>query len=424
MLQIAGQGVCARGFPERIISDSMELSLERIELLLLIAAFVAMIARRLRLPYTTGLVVAGGTLAFLHVAQGVELTKNLIFASFLPPLVFEAALNISWRRLRPEIPVVSALATLGVFISAAVTSVGMHYAVGWEWSAALLFGALIAATDPVSVIAMFKEFNVRSRLRMLLESESLFNDGTASVVFVIVLAAVTVGIPSAGNIAGRFVFIVGGGIACGLLVGGATLLVAGRTTDHLVEITFTTVAAYGSFLIAEHFQASGVLATLTAGLLIGNIGRNGAISERGRVAVESFWEYAAFVVNSLIFILIGMRESQLRFWSYGIPVAVAMGVVLVGRAAAVYPICAAFSRSNVRVSFQHQNLMLWGGLRGALALALALSLPASLPHRHEVITVAFAVVAFSVLVQGLTMPVFLRMAGEIPHRTHREADHD
>jgi CPA1 family monovalent cation:H+ antiporter len=114
----------------------------------------------------------------------------------------------------------------------------------------------------------------------------------------------------------------------------------------------------------------------------------------------------------------------LRFWSYGIPVAVAMGVVLVGRAAAVYPICAAFSRSSTRVSFQHQNLMLWGGLRGALALALALSLPASLPHRHEVITVAFAVVAFSVLVQGLTMPVFLRMAGEIPHRTHREADHD
>lgn len=354
-------------------------------------------------------------MALLRVTPGLVLTKHLVFASFLPPLVFEAAFYISWQKLRRELPIVLVLATLGVCISAALTAAVMHFAVGWEWAAAMLFGTLIAATDPVSVIAMFKEFGVHSRLRMLLESESLFNDGTAAVAFMVLLAAFTAGrLPDPSMIAKSAILVIGGGIACGLVVGGGVLLLAGRTTDHLVEITLTTVAAYGSFLVAEHFGTSGVMATLTAGLVVGNIGPLGAISEKGREAVGAFWEYIAFVVNSLVFILIGMREVQEPFRGAALPVIVAIGLVIASRAAAIYPICAVFSRSSARIDRRHQHLMLWGGLRGALALALALGLPDDIPRSHEIVTVAFAVVAFSVLVQGLTMPVLLRKFGEIP----------
>jgi CPA1 family monovalent cation:H+ antiporter len=192
------------------------------------------------------------------------------------------------------------------------------------------------------------------------------------------------------------------------------LLLAGRTEDHLVEITFTTLAAYGSFLLAEHFRFSGVLATLTAGLLVGNVGSLGAISARGRVAVESFWEYAAFVVNSLIFILIGMRETHQNFINVLWPAFAAIALVTVGRVIAIYPCCALFVKSSLRVKLGHQHVLFWGGLRGALALALALGLPPEIPHHEEIVSVSFAVVAFSVFAQGLTMTPLLRRLGEIP----------
>jgi CPA1 family monovalent cation:H+ antiporter len=208
--------------------------------------------------------------------------------ALLPPLVFEAALQIRWKDLRRELPVILMLATVGVCLSWEVTALGMRYLAGWEWISALLFGALIAATDPVSVIATFKEANVHGRLRLLVEAESLFNDGTAAVAFGVVLAAATGSTLSANGVARTLVMAVGGGIICGGLMAGALLLLAGRTEDHLVEIVFTTVAAYGSFILAEHFHFSGVLASLTAGLMVGNIGPTGPLSVRG-ISVNLFW---------------------------------------------------------------------------------------------------------------------------------------
>jgi CPA1 family monovalent cation:H+ antiporter len=387
------------------------LSIEQIELLLLVAAVVAMLARRLNVPYNIGLIIAGLALALLPITPRVELTKNLIFTAFLPPLIFEAAIHLRWRELRKDLPVILVLATLGVALSAAATAAGMHVLVQWPWMMAIVFGVLIAATDPVSVIATFKETGITGRVRLLVEAESLFNDCTAAVAYTIVVALASGESVGAGGAAKTLVLVVAGAIACGALVAGGVLLLAGATKDHLVEVTFTVVAAYGSFLLAEHFHLSGVLATLTAGLIIGNVG-HASISSKSREAVEDFWEYAAFFTNSLIFLLIGIRVALQSFKAFLIAAVVAIVVVTVSRAIAIYPSCLFFVRSKLRVAVRHQHILFWGGLRGALALALALGLPPAMPGRDAIIAVSFATVAFSIIVQGVTITPLIRRLGE------------
>jgi monovalent cation:H+ antiporter, CPA1 family len=392
----------------------MELNFQTGALLLLIAAVVAMLTRRLRLPYSVGLVAAGIMLAMLPFVPKLSLTKDLIFTALLPPLLFEAAFYIHWNQLRRDFSIIVVLATLGVLLSMSVTAAGMHYLGHWQWLGALVFSALIAATDPVSVIATFKEAKAHGRLLVLIEGESLLNDGTAAVAFGVVVAMASGQQLTPLGIAARLVTTVGGGIICGGAVALGALLLAGQTDDHLVEITFTTIAAYGSFLLAEHFSLSGVLATITAGLVIGNFKSFHAISDRGQEAVQAFWEYAAFVANSLVFLLIGMHEARQNFIAIWLPAMIAIALVTLGRAVAIYPCCLPFSRSSLRVTMKHQHVLFWGGLRGALALALALGLPPEVPLREDIITVSFAVVAFFVFAQGLTIAPFLRRMGEIP----------
>jgi monovalent cation:H+ antiporter, CPA1 family len=389
------------------------IKLDRVMALLLIAAVVAILTRRLRVPYSVGLVFTGIILSLVPFFSDIPLTKDLVFNLFLPPLVFEAAIQIRWKDLRKQFPVILMLATVGVCLSGAVTALGMRYLAGWEWISALLFGALIAATDPVSVIATFKEAGVHGRLRLLVEAESLFNDGTAAVAFAVILASAPGGASSIGGIAGTLTVTIAGAVLCGALVAGTILLLAGGTRDYLVEFTFTTVAAYGSFLLAEHFHFSGVLASLTAGLLVGNLGPHGAISPLGREAITAYWEYLGFLVNSLIFISIGVHEYHQQFTTVLVPAIIAILLVLLGRAVAVYPCCAVFGSSNLRVQGKHQFVLFWGGLRGALALALAVGLPPWVPNREAIISVAFAVVGFSIFVQGLSMTPLLRRMGEI-----------
>lgn len=391
----------------------MELNIERMALLLLTAAVVSMLGRKLRLPYTVGLTLTGVALALSPLSVNIGLTKSLIYTAFLPPLIFEATLQIPWKELRRNLLVILVLATLGVLLATGVTAAGMRLLVGWPWETALLLGVLLAATDPVSVIATFKEAGVEGRLRLLVEAESLFNDGTAAVLFGVALAAIGGGDLSAAGVAQSFLLTVFGGVVCGAMVGGAALFLAGRTDDHLIEITFTLVAAYGSFLLAEHFHLSGVLATLTAGLLVGNYGMCGTLTEKGRAEVVSFWEYLAFVVNSLIFLLIGIRLTHHSFTAILLPALAAVALSLAGRAFAVYGCCALFARSRRKVTAAHQHILFWGGLRGALALALVLGLPASLPQRETLVTVTFAVVAFSIIAQGMTITPLLRRLGEI-----------
>ena len=389
----------------------MTSDLSQLGFLLFVSAIVAMLTRRLHLPYTVGLVLAGMALYFSHVYVKWHLTKDLIFSVFLPPLVFEAALFIHWRDFKKELPVVTLLATAGVVLAAAVTSVGMRYALDWDWGSAVVFGVLIAATDPVSVIATFKESKVPGRLRTLIESESLLNDGTAAVAFVVVLGLLAGGHETVLSISGALFVTIVGGVLIGGTIAYLFMLLAGRTPDYLVEITFTTLVAYGSFFVAEHFGCSGVLAALTAGLVVGNFRSSGSISAAGKHALGPFWEYVAFVANSLVFLLIGAQEAQQHFSGLWAPVLVAIALVTLGRAAAVYPLCAIFAHSRFKVNLRHQHVLFWGGLRGALALALALSLPEDLPRRDVIVVITFAVVAFSVFAQGLTITPLLRGLG-------------
>jgi CPA1 family monovalent cation:H+ antiporter len=401
----------------------MDLILSRTVALLVVAIFVAIIARRVHLPYTVGLVVTGIGLALGRVDTQVTLTHDFIFDVILPPLLFEAALSLHWAELRRDALPVLTLATLGVVVSASVVGWGIVRILGWPLPSALVFGVLIAATDPVAVIAMFKDTGVKGRLRLLVESESLLNDGVAAVLFALVLAWAQVtgaDVATPAQVTSALVVTAGGGIFVGLVCGGAAIAVAGRTSDHLVETALTTVAAYGSFLLAEYLHLSGVLATVAAGLLMGNLGvldepEANLLSSRGREFVLAFWEFAAFVANSLIFLLIGVTVAGIRFEGLGwMALLIAVGLVLAGRAVSVYPLCLIFARSRWAIPFGEQHVLWWGGLRGALALALALALPRSLALRDEIVIATFGVVAFSVIVQGLTMPPLLRVLGFLP----------
>jgi CPA1 family monovalent cation:H+ antiporter len=388
------------------------MSVSQLGLILIVACVVAIVSRRLRLPYSVGLVSAGACLALLGGSMNIIVAPDLIYSVLLPPLIFEAALQLKWRPFRNDLPVTATLAFPGVLLAGAIIATGMHLIVGWGWIGSMLFGALIAATDPVSVIAAFKEMKVEPRLSLLVESESLLNDGAAAVAFAILVSVAQGTGVQAGDVAWSLVWMVVGGVAVGILVAGAALLVAGRTDDHLVEITLTTIAAYGSFLLAEHFHMSGVLAALSAGLVVGNVGWTGwmgcSISPSGREHLISFWEYAAFLANSVVFILIGAHEASQANRLFTPAAALAIGLVLVGRIAAVYPLCAVFVRARLKVDVRYQHVLVWGGLRGALALALSLAIPDSVPEKSGIIVAAFAVVAFSIFAQGLTMPWLVR----------------
>ncbi len=379
------------------------------------AVIVALVARRMRLPYTVGLVLAGVGLTLLRVGGGAFLTPRLILDAFLPPLLFEAALLLPWQALRRDGLPIFVLSTLGVALAAAVVAGGMTWLAHWPPPAALLFGVLIAATDPVSVIATFKENNIGGRVRVLVEAESLYNDGVAAVFFALALS-LALGTPGLtwGRALGQMGLTAAGGIGVGLAVGGLAVALAGRTEDHLVETALTVVAAYGSFFLAERAGVSGVLATVSAGLLLGNVGLlrdagDAALTPRGREVVLAFWDFAAFAANSLVFLLIGLGVARLSFSRLGLAaLLLAVGLTLLGRALAVYPLCLPFRGTRLAVSAPHQHLLFWGGMRGALALALALSLPDAVIDRDKIVLAAFGTVAFSVVVQGVTMPALLR----------------
>ncbi len=383
--------------------------------LLLIASIVGVFARRLHVPYSVGLVIAGIGLALLPWHPSVILSRELVYTGLLPPLIFEAAFELRWDALRRNLSLVALLATVGVVLSALVTGVVMSGFVHWPIAAGLLFGIVMSATDPVSVLATLREIGARGRLALLIEAESLLNDATAAVLFAIAIAFVS-GEPltyqAVAVTLGTTVVI---GLLAGAIVAGVVLMIMGRTDDHLIEVTLTTVAAYGSFLLAEHFGGSGVLATLVAGMLLGNLGlRWGYFSDAGDRAVRSTWQFFTFVANSIVFLLIGLAEGNENFSGLWLTAAAAVLAVLAGRAAAVYPVCALFSKGRNRVGAVQQHALVWVGLRGALGLALVLSIPESFPWRHALVVATFAVVAFSVIVQGLTCRPLLRRACQAP----------
>jgi CPA1 family monovalent cation:H+ antiporter len=301
------------------------------------------------------------------------------------------------------------LSNAGVLIAAFATGYLVHWLIGLPLLIALVFGSLISATDPISVLAIFKDLKVEKRLSLIMEGESLLNDGTAVVLFEILLGASTAERLSVPKGVGLFALAVAGGAVLGSTLGYLASWVTEMVDDPQIEITLTTILAYGSYLLAYHLHLSGVIATACAGLVLGNFGVKNGMSERTRIAMHSFWEYVSFVMNSLVFLLIGLEIHVHSLSENWIAVLLAVVAVLVGRALSVYMLVPLSNCFAQKIPLRWQHVAVWGGLRGALALALALSLNSTFPYREQILNLSFGVVIFSIVVQGLTMKPLLRL---------------
>jgi CPA1 family monovalent cation:H+ antiporter len=386
--------------------------------LLLIVSIVAIVVQRLRVPYTVALVMAGLLLTFQQTIR-LELTPELILTLFVPPLVFEAAFHLEFHQLRDNLVPLLVLAVPGVllttFIVGCIIAAGVHLPL----PAGLVFGALIAATDPVAVVALFRALGVPKALAVIVEGESLFNDGTAVVVFNLVLAGTLSTAAGLGGLSSAtalfdFVRVAAGGIAVGITLGWLVAALIARVDDYLIETTLTTVLAFGAYIVSERLHVSGVLAVVSAGIVNGNIGPRG-MSPTTRIVLFNFWEYLAFVANSLVFLLIGLSVNIRQIAANPGPIAVAVAAVILSRALVVYGLTWVANLHRRTVSWASQHVLFWGGLRGAMSLALALSLPPSLAERELLRVMAFGVVLFTLLVQGTTMQVLLRRLGLVRH---------
>jgi monovalent cation:H+ antiporter, CPA1 family len=388
--------------------------------LLIAASIIAVVAQRLRIPYTVALVLGGLVLGSVRVPLAANLilehrpdwlTADVILLLFLPPLLFEGSLNIQVRHLRENLVPILLLATIGVFAATLVTGFVVHWALGFPLWIALMFGAIISATDPISVLAVFRDLGVVKRLAVIVESESLFNDGTAAVLFTVLLGGIATGTLSWGTAIANFLLIVLGGAAVGLLLGYLASKITERIDEPRIEITLTTILAYSSYLVADALHVSGVIATVAAGLTVGNFGVPVGMSPRTRLALWSFWEYFSFLINSIVFLLIGMEVRLGDLFHAWHATLLGVGAVLLGRVLSVYTLMPVSNFFGETIPLAWQPVLVWGGLRGALALALALSLQRTFPYRHQILTMTFAVVAFTIVVQGLTIKSLLRKLG-------------
>ena len=401
--------------------EATHLGLETIIELLLVVLAVAVLVKHVRVPYTVALVLAGLVIGALPHLSGAVLTPELILTIFLPVLLFEGAYNLPAHRLRRNLAPVALLAVPGVLLSTGATGALVHWGLGLDWRVALLFGTLISATDPVAVLALFRQLGAPHRLATIVEGESLFNDGTAFVLFQIVLASILSGTFSPAEGLLKFAVGVVGALALGGTIGFGGSLLLRAVDDYLLEITATFVAAYGAFVLAERFHFSGVIAVVTAGLWFGNYGAVTSMTPRTNYALAATWEFAGFVANSLIFLLIGLAlelEVLAGIWWF---VLGAFAATLVGRALSVYAL-SPLLRGGLRVPGPYRHVLVWGGLRGALSLALVLSLPFTLPdgspfpERALLLGMTFGVVGASLLLQGTTMGPLLRRLGLVAER--------
>ena len=387
--------------------------------LLLIVSLVALVVRRLRIPYTVALVVVGLLITFQKPLE-IALTPELILSLFIPPLVFEASFHLEFKNLRENWLPIAGLAIPGVLLTTFIVGAIVSWGVGIPLASGLVFGALIAATDPVAVVALFKALGAPKRLTTLVESESLFNDGTAIVVFKLLLAvALSAAVGSTGEAYESFDFLTAtvdffrvsaGGLLIGIGLGWITSQIIARVDDYLIETMLTTVLAFGAYLAAERFHVSGVLAVVAAGILTGNLGLKG-MSPTTRIVLFNFWEFLAFVANSLVFLLIGLDVNLREIWANILPITIALAAVLLSRALVVYGITALTNLRSNQISSAYRHVLYWGGLRGAISLALALSLPLALAERELLRVMTFGVVLFTLLAQGTTMQFLMTRLG-------------
>jgi CPA1 family monovalent cation:H+ antiporter len=388
-------------------------TIEQFTALLAAAVLVALVSRRVGVPYTVALVLFGLAVAVLIPESSVFITPEIVLLVLLPGLVFEASFQTDFASLRRTFGGIALLAIPGVLVTAGVVALALNLATGLPMDLAFVVGAMVSATDPVAVIATFKRLGTPKSLSTLVEGESLFNDGTAIVVFAITLRAVG-GEVTAPDAIWSFVLTLVVSVLIGAVAGFAASRIVAVVDDHLIETSVSVVLAYGTYVVADVLHESGVIATVVAGITLGSYGRQIGMSERTQEAIDTIWEFLAFVMTAIIFLLVGLAISVGDIADSALAIGVGIIAVLVGRAIVTYGLVGGASRivrrptGGMPIGWLH--VLFWSGLRGAVAVALALSLPEDIPQRAHLQTLTFGIVLFTLIVQGGSIQWVVRKA--------------
>jgi CPA1 family monovalent cation:H+ antiporter len=392
--------------------------------LLLVALIIQPITDRLRIPFSAALVLLGFGASEVFVFVGGdtglrwELFHDLVFFVFLPVLIFEGAFNADLRDLLRNLPIILFLALPLMLLSSAATAAILFYGIGhpqgFPWLAALIAGALLSATDPVAVLALFKRVGSPERLRTIIDGESLFNDATAVVLFTLLVALATGERESAsfGEGTEAFLLIFLGGALIGALAGGAAMILHLILKQPVARGVLSLTAGYAAFLSAESLHVSGVIAALLSGLILGYAERR-AGEKGGLRELQVLWEYKAWIANALLFLISGVSFQLVMFTDQWLAILIGIGAVLAARAVSVFAFIPLLDRipgiNPLPTSWR--PVIWWGGVRGAVTLALALSLPVTLDYWWTIQSIAYGVVLWTLLVQAGTMPWLMRGAG-------------
>ena len=391
--------------------------------LFIVVTLVAALVRRTRVPYEVALVLAGLVMAVVPGVPHAQITPTVILTVFLPVLLFHGAYNLSLAELRATARLVAFLALPGVIVTASIVGIALHELAGLPWTAAILFGTIVGATDPVSVLAVFGRVGAPRRLTTAVSGESLFNDGTALVLFSIVLGIAVSGQFSLAGSALQLAVVLAGSSLLGAAVGLVGAQVLSRVDDPLVEISITLIMAYGGYLLAASVGLSGPLATVAAGVLFATRSDQ-VISPNTRLQATAIWEFLDYLANSLLFLLMGLAVRGAAVAPGGRigpalvgPLLIALAAVTLSRVAVVLLTRSLMAAVRRPLPRGWSPVLVWAGLRGAVSLAAALSLPLTLADRDLLVVLTFGVVLFTLLAQGLTIAPLLRrvsLAGGSP----------
>jgi monovalent cation:H+ antiporter, CPA1 family len=376
-------------------------------ILLMIATVVALVTQRLRIPYVTGLVLAGLPITEV-LSRRIGLDPSLVLNLFLPILIFEAAINTDISRLRSTFKPIALLAGPGSIFSSAVIAVLVKFGLGLDWIPALLIGVILANTDTVSMIAVFKEIRVPSRLSTIVEGETLFNDAAALVSFNLILVVYATGsLTVVEGVRELLVVALGGGLV-GAILGYLSLPIFIRLNGPLSSLLLTVALALGTFQIGQFLGVSGAVAVVIAGLIFGNLGLPRSSSASDRITLLSFWEYAGFGVNTFIFLLIGIEINPVTLWRILPFILLVILAYQLGRILSVYLLLAGLRWFDRPIPLPWQHVLFLGNIKGSLSMALALSIPLTLPGRDNIIELVFGAVLFSLVGQGLSLPWLIK----------------
>ncbi len=389
--------------------------------MLLLAIIIEPLAEKARLPFTAALLLIGFTVSEMLVMFSIDTGirwdnfHGLIFFGFLPILIFEAAFNLNLRSLIKNIIPVLFLAIplmlLSTVLIAALLYYGIGHPVGFPWVAALLSGALLSATDPAAVLALFKKAGVPERLSILIDGESLFNDATAIVLFTLLIAIATHGENTTGtsDVVYSFLKTFFGGILVGGLLGGSVFLLLPLIENVITRSVVSLISAYISFVLAEGLlHVSGVMSVLIVGLLLGHASRN-ILEKKQHGFMHELWEYKAYIANAMLFLISGITIQLVMFTDQWLAILMGIAASMAARLVNIMGIIPLLNHlpGVVPIDLKYRTVMYWGNIRGAVTLALALSLPIDLPYWWTVQSIAYGVVIFTIFIQATTMPLLL-----------------